>query len=56
MSNLQGDILIMAMVVTIVVTSGLVLAPDVPDMHPTLEACEAELLRSESCKQVWVKS
>ena len=26
-----------------------------PDLHPTQEACEAELLRSESCEQVWVK-
>ncbi len=26
-----------------------------PDLHPTQETCEAELLRSESCKQVWVK-
>ena len=26
-----------------------------PDLHSTQQACEAELLRSESCEQVWVK-
>lgn len=26
-----------------------------PDLPPTQQTCEAELLRSESCEQVWVK-
>ena len=25
------------------------------EQHPTQETCEAELRRSESCEQVWVK-
>jgi len=26
-----------------------------PDLHSAQQACEAELRRSESCEQVWVK-